>query len=64
LRLGPVTGLPSTSTLPSVGLRMPEISDSSVLLPQPLCPMMATNAPGAIDSEMSLSASVSPSRPK
>ena len=40
---------------------MPEISDSSVLLPQPLWPMMATNSPGAIFSEMSLSASVSPS---
>ena len=39
---------------------MPEISDSSVLLPQPLWPMMATNSPGAIESEMSLSASVSP----
>ena len=25
---------------------MPEISDSSVLLPQPLWPMMATNSPG------------------
>ena len=44
--------------------RMPEISDSSVLLPQPLWPMMATNSPGAIVSDMSLSASVSPSRPK
>src|SRR5262245_58695239 len=45
-------------------MRMPEISDKSVLLPQPLCPMMATNSPGAIKIETSLSASVSPSRPK
>src|SRR5215472_10963624 len=45
-------------------MRMPEISDKSVLLPQPLCPMMATNSPGAIEIETSLSASVSPSRPK
>jgi hypothetical protein len=39
---------------------MPEISDNSVLLPQPLWPMMATNSPGAIEIETSLSASVSP----
>jgi hypothetical protein len=64
LRLGPVTRLPSTKTVPPVGMRMPEISESSVLLPQPLCPMMATNSPGLIEIEMSLSASVSPSRPK
>jgi hypothetical protein len=43
---------------------MPEISDSSVLLPQPLCPMIATNSPGAIAIETSLRASVSPSSPK
>ena len=36
---------------------MPEISDGSVLLPQPLWPMMATNSPAATESEMSLSAS-------
>src|SRR6266571_4456773 len=47
-----------------VGMRMPEISDSSVLLPQPLWPMMATNSPGAIEIETSFNASVSPSRPK
>ena len=45
-------------------MRMPEISDSSVLLPQPLWPMMATNSPGAIEIETSFNASVSPSRPK
>ena len=33
---------------------MPEISDSSVLLPQPLGPMTATNSPGATASEMIL----------
>jgi len=43
---------------------MPEMSESSVLLPQPLWPMMATNAQAGIASEMPLSASVSPSRPK
>ncbi len=59
-----MTATPSTITPPSVGARMPEISDNSVLLPQPLWPMMATNSPGAIFSDMSLSASVSPSRPK
>jgi hypothetical protein len=64
LRLGPVTGFPSISTAPPVGRRMPEMSDRSVLLPQPLCPMMATNSPAAIASEMPRSASVSPSRPK
>jgi len=64
LRLGPVTGLPSIETAPSVGATMPETSDSNVLLPHPLGPMMATNSPGAMDSEMPLSASVSPSRLK
>jgi hypothetical protein len=52
------------STAPSVGCRMPEINDNSVLLPQPLWPMMATNSPGETLSEMSLSASVSPVSPK
>jgi hypothetical protein len=43
---------------------MPEISDRRVLLPQPLCPMIATNSPGAIEIEIPSSASISPSRLK
>ncbi len=57
---GPLTGWPSTVTLPPEGSRMPATIDSSVLLPQPDWPMMLTNSPGATASEMLSSACVSP----
>ena len=60
-REGPATDLPSTSTSPDVGFRMPAISDKRVDFPQPLCPTMATNSPGSIVSETPRRASVSPS---
>ena len=57
---GPVTGWPSTVTLPADGSRMPAMMDSSVLLPQPDWPIRLTNSPGRTASEMFSSASVSP----
>ena len=42
---GPATGVPWMSTLPSSGLRRPEIRRSSVLLPDPFGPTTATTGP-------------------
>src|SRR5688572_7286064 len=44
-RPGPVTGRPSTSTLPRVGVTRPARMPSSVDLPQPLGPTMVRNSP-------------------
>src|SRR6266478_5817011 len=46
--------------VPSVGLRSPATKLSSVLLPQPECPMRVTNSPFAICRQMSASATKSP----
>ncbi|CFT88139.1 Uncharacterised protein [Bordetella pertussis] len=58
---GRVTGVPSTSTAPEVGGISPAISDSSVLLPQPLWPIRLTNSPGASENDTLDRASVLPS---
>ena len=42
---GPATGLPSNAMRPEESGSSPAISSSSVLLPQPLGPRMATNSP-------------------
>ncbi len=50
------TSLPFTSTLPSVGLRTPEIIFSSVLFPAPFRPRMPSVVPGSTVRSMSFSA--------
>src|SRR3990172_12140719 len=52
-RLGPVICAPSSSTVPPLGRERPAARLSSVLLPQPLGPMMATTSPAATASETS-----------
>src|SRR6478609_3741044 len=59
--LGFVTPWPSIITAPDVGGINPAISDSKVLLPQPLWPIRLTNSPGANVNDTFDSASVSPS---
>ncbi len=45
---GPTTGLPSNSTVPSVGGRKPAMHESSVVFPQPDDPMATTKSPSRI----------------
>jgi hypothetical protein len=59
-----VTASPSISIRPAEGRSNPETSDSSVLLPQPDDPTMATNSPGLTSSETLDSARVSRSGEK
>ena len=51
---------PRTITLPSVGFKMPEMALSSVLLPAPFGPMMATSPPQGMSTESESSASTRP----
>ena len=51
-----VTSIPSTYTLPSVGLHMPEITLISVVFPHPDGPRMVTYSPLLISRLMSLTA--------
>src|SRR6266852_2122706 len=56
----PRTGWPETSSWPEVfGIR-PSRMRSSVVLPQPLCPVMATNSPGATSNDTRLTARTVP----
>ena len=57
--IGPVTRSPSQSTVPWVGRRSPATNESSVDLPQPLGPTMATNSPSGTSRSMSSSADTS-----
>ncbi len=59
-----MTSRPSINTAPDVGRINPASSESSVLLPQPDWPTMATNSPAAMEKPMSRNASVSPCSPK
>ncbi len=57
---GSVTARPSSTTCPALGRASPATSRSSVDLPQPEAPTMATNSPAATWSETSRSASTPP----
>jgi len=50
---GPVTGLPSTVSVPVSTRCRPEISFMSELLPQPEGPTTAMNSPSRMESETS-----------
>ena len=50
---GPVTGRPSTVTLPPEGSRMPAMIDSSVLLPEPDAPTIAADCRAAREKSIS-----------
>src|ERR1700682_4779681 len=52
----PVTGLPNTSTSPSLAGSSPEIRASVVDLPQPVGPTTAQNSPGSTARSRSCSA--------
>jgi hypothetical protein len=52
----PTSSSPSTTTLPPVGRSTPPSRLSSVVLPQPLGPMMATAWPGSTDQSRPRSA--------
>src|SRR5450631_134766 len=56
------TRLPSNVISPLSGISRPLIHRSSVVLPEPLRPMMATTSPGSIDSETSSRARWAPKR--
>src|SRR5262245_57974763 len=62
LPTAPFTRAPPTSIVPVVGGISPEMSISSVLLPQPLGPTIETNSPGAIARSISAIAWTSPPR--
>ncbi len=65
--IGPVTGLPDTSTVPAVGVSSPPMTLSKVLLPQPDGPIRHNSSPRAMSKEVSSSARTlraSPSSPK
>ena len=55
------SGTPPTSTSPLLGAWMPSISFSSVVLPQPDGPTMATDSPGSMRRLTPRSTSGSPS---
>src|SRR5437899_9901671 len=59
-RLGPSIAWLSTITVPSDGGSRPARILSTVVLPQPECPMMQTNSPRAIDSHKSSNTIVAP----
>ena len=64
--IGPLTGLPSTSTVPAVGASSPPMMLRSVLLPQPDGPIRHNSSPRATSSEVSSKARTlraSPSSP-
>ena len=54
----PVVGAPSRRTRPSAGRRRPLRCLTSVVLPDPFWPRMATASPGSIDSETPRTASI------
>jgi len=54
-----VTAAPATSTVPRVAVSNPATMRKSVLLPQPLAPMMHTNSPGSTAISIPRSAAVS-----
>jgi hypothetical protein len=60
----PVMSVPSTTTRPSVGLRMPPAIEHSVVLPEPDGPMRATISPRSTRRSTASTAvmSVSPTR--
>ena len=57
---GPVTRLPSSSTVPCVGRSSPAMHFSSVVLPHPDGPTMHTSSPAPISKLMSPMASTLP----
>ena len=59
--LGPLTGSPSTVTVPVVGFRNPATAFSSVDFPQPDGPTIETNSPGLTWIFVSVTASTDPS---
>ena len=58
--LGPVTGTPLTRTTPFEGASRPAVRFSTVLLPQPEGPTIATNSCGLTAKVMSSIAATSP----
>src|SRR5262249_25688395 len=58
--LGPSIAWPSTMTVPSVGWSRPARMLSTVVLPQPECPMIQVNSPRCIDSHRSSNTVVVP----
>ena len=60
--LGPVTGLPSSSTSPEVRPCNPDIDHNSVVLPQPEGPTIDTISPSITSSEQRSIANRSPER--
>ena len=51
--------MPAISIVPAVGLSMPAMRLSKVLLPEPLGPISATNSPAATSSSMPISTGIS-----
>src|SRR6516225_4084990 len=58
----PVTSSPAYRTLPALGLRKPEITENSVVLPAPFGPISAVIRPASADTEAALTASKPPNR--
>src|SRR5579864_6824660 len=56
----PSTGAPNDETVPVVGRMRPAARLSSVDLPPPVGPTIATNSPGATDSETASTATYAP----
>ena len=57
-----VRSTPSSTTCPPLGLRIPETTSKSVVLPAPLGPMMPTTSPASAWMLTSLSATMPPKR--